>query len=189
MPEELGVKLESLGTQDDNPFNPPSGIGKMKMNEPLEIRIGDRTHGATLSECLGWAEEVRLKNEYITQLEAELVLVSAPTRKLLDELQAWEARAALFVDQGDEIERLRKERDALEQFAHAELQTLGDGRDYALAVYTLRDLPTTKDADLLDLAWALAQDGNVSRGDWDGFKRFWLEHILNVARKEIEDGL
>ena len=73
----------------------PEEHERMKMNEPLEIRIGDRTHGATLSECLEWAEEVRLKNEYITQLEAEIA--------------AWEAKAALFVDQGEEIERLRKE--------------------------------------------------------------------------------
>ena len=42
------------------------------------------------------------------QLEAELVLVSAPTRKLLDELQAWEAKAALFVDQGEELRQAQE---------------------------------------------------------------------------------
>ena len=38
------------------------------MSELVE-RIGDRTHGATLSECEQWAEEIRLKNVYIAQLE------------------------------------------------------------------------------------------------------------------------
>ena len=38
----------------------------------LRERIGDRTHGATLGECEQWAEEVRLKDEYIAQLESSL---------------------------------------------------------------------------------------------------------------------
>ena len=41
------------------------------METPLEVRMGDRTHGATLGECEQWAEEVRLFKEYIAQLEGE----------------------------------------------------------------------------------------------------------------------
>ncbi len=43
------------------------------MTDELHIRIGDRTHGATLSECEQWAEEVRLKDEYIAKLVADII--------------------------------------------------------------------------------------------------------------------
>ena len=57
--------------------------------------------------------------------------------------------------------------------ASADLVTLGDGRDYALAAFMVRDLATTKAAYLYDLAATMAQDGGVSRGDWEGLREYW----------------
>lgn len=68
---------------------------------------------------------------------------------------------------------------SLRRFAVAHRMAIG-GRmdDYINAVYFLRYDPITEKAGLADLAWALCQGGNVSRGDWDGFARHWLAAAL-----------
>ena len=84
------------------------------------------------------------------------------------------------------IETLEQERADLRGMGHADLQTLGNGRDYALAAYMLRDSATTKRADLGNLCRALAESGNVSRGDWEGLRKFWWAAALREAEKEPE---
>ncbi len=52
-------------------------------------------------------------------------------------------------------------------------QRAADGQnDYGLAAYILRDLKTTKDADLFDLCHSLHQE-TASAGDWRGLRDLW----------------
>ena len=77
----------------------------------------------------------------------------------------------------ERITQLKAENAALKTFASAERQTLGDGRDYSLAAYILRDMPITKKAELDDLCHEMSK-GNASRGDWGGLKWHWLNALL-----------
>ena len=78
---------------------------------------------------------------------------------------------------------LKRENDTLKAFASAERQTLGDGRDYSLAAYILRDMPVTKKAELDDLCHEMSK-GNASKGDWDGLKWHWLNALLTAEESE-----
>ena len=76
------------------------------------------------------------------------------------------------------IEALERERAELRGMGHADLQTLGDGRDYALAAYMLIDSKGTKDAGLRELCVAASKDGCISRNDWEGIREYWWRAAL-----------
>ena len=54
------------------------------MNDTLYVRIFDRTHGATLGECEQWAEEVRLKDVHIANLEEEIAALKRENEAFRD---------------------------------------------------------------------------------------------------------
>ena len=60
-------------------------------------------------------------------------------------------------------------------FKDAKAISFGDRYDYGLAIYTLRDLPLTKEFELHDLAWAHHKEGNTSKSDWEYFRDEWLK--------------
>jgi len=105
--------------------------------------------------------------------------------KLSERINEWaignfESDVAVFADEvaqlEAEVEKLRE----LKLFCYAEAQTLGDGRDFSLAAYMLRDLPTTKRAELVELCQVMSEE-TASKGDWEGLKRWWLDAALKAG--------
>ena len=82
------------------------------------------------------------------------------------------------------IEALEKERAELRGMGHADLQTLGDGRDYALAAYMLIDSKVTKEASLRELCVAASKDGCISRNDWEGIREYWWRAALRSEEEK-----
>ena len=81
------------------------------------------------------------------------------------------------------IEAAERERAELRGMGHADLQTLGDGRDYALAAYMLIDSKVTKEASLRELCVAASKDGCISRNDWEGIREYWWRAALAAREK------
>jgi len=130
----------------------------------------ERSHSMSVEEDLLTAQTRFEELNHLREIEA--ADFERAYGELVAQLLAAQAR----------IEALEKERAELRGMGAADLQTLGDRPDYALAAYALKDMETTKRADLVDLCWALSRDGAASRGDWDGLRKFWWAAAL--AAKE-----
>ncbi len=87
----------------------------------------------------------------------------------------------IWIDKAEALEarlsKMERERDLycqLAVFKDAKSISFNDQHDYGLAIYTLRDLPLTKEFELDELAWAHHAQGNTSKGDWEYFRDEWL---------------
>ena len=86
-------------------------------------------------------------------------------------------RADLHAALEARLSKMERERDLycqLAVFKDAKSISFNDQHDYGLAIYTLRDLPLTKEFELDELAWAHHAQGNTSKGDWEYFRDEWL---------------
>jgi hypothetical protein len=144
--------------------------------------VGDTT------KPVGGPDELRKAAE---RLACELGDMAPPIVALRAAADAWKADLEWHREQtegvwaANAVLRQRLEAaESLRRFASACRMAVG-GRmdDYLYAVYALRDDPVTEKAGLTDLAWALLQGGNVSRGDWDGFVKHWLAAALAGKEK------
>jgi len=105
--------------------------------------------------------------------------------KLSERINEWaienfESDVAVFADEVAQLEAKNEKLQELKLFCYAEAQTLGDGRDFSLAAYMLRDLPTTKRAELVELCQVMSEE-TASKGDWEGLKRWWLDAALKAG--------
>ena len=125
--------------------------------------------------------------------------MSKPQRHIWDESSVDRSVAGDFYDAvWDYAEQLEAENERLKSQLSLYIQRVSfevacrladKGEDYSMPVYMLRDLPLTKDANLLDLAWALAMpdSGYCSKGDWEGFYEVW-DDAWRKAYNALKEG-
>ena len=110
-------------------------------------------------------------------------LLPRPAQDGIDlEVPSWVVRKAAealenAVALEQRVEGLERELDLyiqLATFKDAKMISVAHVPDYGLAIYTLRDLPLTKEFELHDLAWAHHNEGNTSKSDWEYFRDEWL---------------
>ena len=80
---------------------------KMNLDEAQKALLIPRIHELEASE--------KAAVQRMNDAEDAMARMMDELQQTREEIATWEAKAALFVEQGDEIERLRKERDALVQ--------------------------------------------------------------------------
>jgi hypothetical protein len=137
-----------------------------RMKEMVRLLVsGEATIEANLQTLEQWAD-VDVK-----ALEAQVAAAEKSART------ANEDAGGYLYDNGilrAQVAAMRERITQLETMGRAELQTLGDGRDYSLAAFILRDLEITKEGGLREMC-AAASTGGASRGDWDGIRLWWWE--------------
>jgi hypothetical protein len=136
-------------------------VAEMRLAEDRAEKAGARIEALERGRDADWRKFVHLRDD------------NERIRVLGKELAQKESR----------IEALERERAELRGMGHADLQTLGDGRDYALAAYMLIDSKVTKEASLRELCVAASKDGCISRNDWEGIREYWWRAALAAREK------